>query len=245
MSDKLRSINTKFWNDPYIEELNPSEKLLFLYCLTSPYSNLLGIYEVSQKKISFETGLKQETIQKGFERFGKDSKVFYKGNFIIIPNFLNHQRLNSNMKIGITKIFNDLPKWLHDEILGNDSKGLGNDSEGFEKVRNGLLKYEIEIEEGNMKKEEGKKKKEEGKKKTFSPPSLDEVKEYFNQNGYTKEAGEKAYKYYNTANWYDSRGNKIKNWKQKMQGVWFKDENKKSGYNPKDQRSQPTEWEEF
>ena len=226
MPEKLRSINTKFWNDPYIEELSPSEKLLFLYCLTSPYSNLLGIYEISQKKISFETGLNQETIRKGFERFGKDSKVFYKGNFIIIPNFLNHQRLNSNMKIGITKIFNDLPEWLRNDVLGNGSEGLGNDSEGFEKIRNGLLKYEIEI--GSMKEEEGSKKKEKGKPK-FTPPSLDEVKQYFKEWGYKEQAAEKAFNYYETGNWKDSQGNKVKNWKQKMQVIWFREENKIKG----------------
>jgi len=233
MPEKLRSINTKFWNDPYIEELSPSEKLLFLYCLTSPYSNLLGIYEISQKKISFETGLNQETIRKGFERFGKDSKVFYKGNFIIIPNFLNHQRLNSNMKIGITKIFNDLPEWLRNDVLGNGSEGLGNDSEGFEKIRNGLLKYEIEI--GSMKEEEGSKKKEKGKPK-FTPPSLDEVKQYFKEWGYKESVAERAYYGYKENNWKDTKGNVVKNWKQKMQNVWFKDEHKienKAGKDPR------------
>ena len=28
------------------------------------------------------------------------------------------------------------------------------------------------------------------------------------------------------SDWKDSKGNKVKNWKQKMQSVWFKDENK-------------------
>jgi hypothetical protein len=226
MANKLRSINTKFWNDPYVEELNPSEKLLFLYCLSSPHSNLLGIYEISLKKISFETGLNQETIRKAFERFGNDSKVFYKGNYIIIPNFLNHQRLNANMKIGIVNIFHDLPEWLKTEVLGNGSEGLGNDSKAFESIRNGLLKKE----EGKRKKERGKRKKEEGnmkgEKSKFTPPTLSEIKKYFSENGYTEEAAEKAFNYYHTANWYDSRGNKIKNWKQKMHGVWFKEENK-------------------
>ena len=36
----------------------------------------------------------------------------------------------------------------------------------------------------------------------------------------------KAFDYYDCADWHDSKGNKVKNWKQKMQAVWFKDENK-------------------
>jgi hypothetical protein len=62
--------------------------------------------------------------------------------------------------------------------------------------------------------------------KAFSPPTLLEVQDYFFENGYTKEAGLKAFNYYNTAQWKDSTGKQVKNWKQKMIAVWFKDENK-------------------
>lgn len=65
-------------------------------------------------------------------------------------------------------------------------------------------------------------------KKVFIPPTLLEVEDYFKENGYTRQSAIKAFKYYNVADWSDSKGNKIKNWKQKMQGVWFKDENKES-----------------
>lgn len=66
------------------------------------------------------------------------------------------------------------------------------------------------------------------KRKTivFVAPSATEVKNYFSENGYSDVAGQKAFDYYNTANWKDSQGKPVKNWKQKMQGVWFKDENK-------------------
>jgi hypothetical protein len=63
-------------------------------------------------------------------------------------------------------------------------------------------------------------------KKVIYTPLIDEVILYFNENGYTKESAVKAYNFYDVANWVDSKGNKVKNWKQKMQGVWFKDENK-------------------
>jgi DNA-binding MarR family transcriptional regulator len=60
----------------------------------------------------------------------------------------------------------------------------------------------------------------------FIPPTLDEVIDYFKFNGYTRSSAERAFKYYSEGQWMDGRGNKVKNWKQKMQGVWFKDENK-------------------
>jgi hypothetical protein len=63
-------------------------------------------------------------------------------------------------------------------------------------------------------------------KKNFTPPTLQEVIEYFNQNGYTSQSADKFFKYYETGDWTDSKGSKIKNWKQKAQAVWFKPENK-------------------
>ena len=67
-------------------------------------------------------------------------------------------------------------------------------------------------------------------------PSLDEVIKYFDENGYNKEHATKMYQYYNasvTSNkqkyWNDSKGNQVKNWKQKCISVWFKDEGKSNG----------------
>lgn len=59
-------------------------------------------------------------------------------------------------------------------------------------------------------------------------PTIDLVKEYFKTNGYNEELAIKAFNYYDSAEWKDSNGKKVLNWKQKMQSVWFKDENKKS-----------------
>jgi hypothetical protein len=63
-------------------------------------------------------------------------------------------------------------------------------------------------------------------KKVINTPLIDEVILYFNENVYTKESAIKAFHYYEENDWKDSRNNQVKNWKQKMQGVWFKDENK-------------------
>jgi hypothetical protein len=65
-----------------------------------------------------------------------------------------------------------------------------------------------------------------GKRKAFTPPFLQDVKLYFIENGYSEQSAEKAYNYYNEGSWKDSKGNAVKNWKQKMISVWFKDENK-------------------
>lgn len=62
-------------------------------------------------------------------------------------------------------------------------------------------------------------------KKEFVAPLLEDVKKYFAEKGYKEEAAIRAYEYYDTGDWKDSNGNKVKNWKQKMIAVWFKPEN--------------------
>ena len=49
---------------------------------------------------------------------------------------------------------------------------------------------------------------------------------YFKENGYKDDVARRAYNFYSTADWQDTQGKPVKNWKQKMIGVWFKDENK-------------------
>jgi len=69
------------------------------------------------------------------------------------------------------------------------------------------------------------------KKQPFVPPTEEQVVSFFESNGYKKEVGSTAYRYYSVANWVDSQGNKVRNWKQKMLSVWFKEPNK--DYAPK------------
>ena len=51
--------------------------------------------------------------------------------------------------------------------------------------------------------------------KRFTPPTLDEIKKYIAERKSSVNA-QKFYDYFNTGNWVDSKGNKVKNWKQKL-----------------------------
>ena len=63
-------------------------------------------------------------------------------------------------------------------------------------------------------------------------PTIDLVIDYFVKNGYSKKAAVAAFEYYEAGTepgqiyWRDSKGNEVRSWKQKMRGVWFKEENK-------------------
>ena len=60
----------------------------------------------------------------------------------------------------------------------------------------------------------------------FIPPTIEEVKEFFKEKGYTEESAIKAFNHYAYADWKDSAGKKVISWKQKMNTVWFKPEYK-------------------
>ena len=64
--------------------------------------------------------------------------------------------------------------------------------------------------------------------KEYKIPSLIDVKSYFKEKGYKEEIAEKAFNYYESYDWNDSKGKEIKNWKNKMVSVWFTTKNKLS-----------------
>lgn len=140
--DIRRSVTCSFWMDDWVEQLNPSQKLLFLYLLTNPSSNILGIYKISFQRMSFETGLDRGTIEKALKGFESVKKVFYYDGYIILANHLKHQSLNTNMKVNVYNDYKELPNSLKDRLNINALKDFESLSKGLATLR----KIEIEIE---------------------------------------------------------------------------------------------------
>lgn len=68
--------------------------------------------------------------------------------------------------------------------------------------------------------------KENNIKEKFSPPTLEEVIEYFKTRNLTESSAKRFFDYYTAGCWKDGKGDKIKNWKQKAIAVWDKPENR-------------------
>ena len=85
----------------------------------------------------------------------------------------------------------------------------------------------------NPQRKEEKKKEEIEEPKKGVRPSVSEVIDFFFENSYSSQAAKKAFDTYNKNNWKDTKGNEIKDWKVKMQKVWFKPDNEiVKGYSP-------------
>jgi len=113
---KQRYINTRFWDDGYVATLDPIEKLLFIYCLTNPLTEISGAYELPLRRIAFDTGIDKDMILKVFARFAENDKIHYRDGWIFLPNFIKHQSDSPTVVKGIETSLKSVPDWILDMV---------------------------------------------------------------------------------------------------------------------------------
>ena len=91
-------------------------------------------------------------------------------------------------------------------------------------IEDNINKKKIIKEENSFK--EDKARARETAPAAFKAPTVEEAIAYFIAIGYTEDSARRFFSYYDCAGWKDSNGKSVKNWKQKANAVWFKDENK-------------------
>lgn len=116
---KQRLVNTKFWSDTYVSNLDPTEKLLFLYFITNEKTNIAGIYEVPLKFVAMETGIEKEMIEKIIKRFAAEEKIYYIDGWVFVRNFQKHQTTSSSkVRTGIDIEMAKVPDRIRAKIKG-------------------------------------------------------------------------------------------------------------------------------
>jgi 5-methylcytosine-specific restriction endonuclease McrA len=71
----FRKIHTKFWADSFIQELTPEQRYFYLYLITNDKTRQCGIYEITVRQMSFDTGYNVETIEKLLNYFIQNHKI--------------------------------------------------------------------------------------------------------------------------------------------------------------------------
>lgn len=162
--DARRLINTRMWSDPWFEGLDPLDKLIWVYVLTNPYNNILGIYEINERRISYETGIPIERVTEGLLKHSQSIKIGLLNasegsNWVIIFNWLKNQSMNPNMEKAARRIFEKLPlsvkNSLHEAGI-EDFESLSNASQILtEPLHNPLVMVggNKKVEIGNRKEE--------------------------------------------------------------------------------------------
>ncbi|WP_143314272.1 hypothetical protein [Clostridium sp. HBUAS56017] len=68
----FRLVYTEFWNDSKVmEEMTPEDKYFYLYLLTNPCTNMIGIYKIVKKQMAFDLGYSIESVNSLMDRFIK------------------------------------------------------------------------------------------------------------------------------------------------------------------------------
>ncbi len=108
---KQRYVSTHFWRDTYIDGLDPSEKLLFLYLITNPETNICGIYELPLRVVSSDTGFDVAMIQKMFTKLEQSQRLYYIDGWVIMTRMILHQSINSpKIRAAIIREFQTIPQ---------------------------------------------------------------------------------------------------------------------------------------
>lgn len=130
---------------------------------------------------------------------------------------------------GIFAISN-FDRMIGSQTYGAEKKELQK-ARGGTKVENFPPEKEIKRLRDKENREQDIKEKKEGKKhKVFVPPTYEEVLEYAKEKG-RDDLAKEFFEYFTVGEWVDSKGNKVKNWKQKFITWCSRNEKKKGATN--------------
>jgi len=96
----FRKIDTCIWKDPWFENLNPTQKLAFIYFWSNDYCNAAGIYEISENRIKFDIGYGIDTV---WEPLKKKIEWYPEQSTVWVKNFFKHQAQNYNFAVSAIK----------------------------------------------------------------------------------------------------------------------------------------------
>lgn len=90
-----RQIHVSIWKDEWFLDLEPQDKLLFIYLFSNENTSLSGIYKLPIRVIAFETGLDTKYISDALTRFSKAGKVYYESGVVWVVNMRRYHETKS------------------------------------------------------------------------------------------------------------------------------------------------------
>jgi hypothetical protein len=104
----IRPVHTKIWRDEWFIKLSRSSSRLFLYLLTNDFIGFSGFVEISDRQISFDTGLTAAELEKAKKELSP--KVRFFNGWLFIVNYSKYDPIKGDN--------NNLWKALEKELLG-------------------------------------------------------------------------------------------------------------------------------
>ena len=91
----FRQIHVSIWKDEWFLELEPNEKLLFIYLFSNESAPLSGIYRLALKVICFECGMDKDSVISILTKFAEAGKVFYQDGIVWVVNMRKYHETGS------------------------------------------------------------------------------------------------------------------------------------------------------
>lgn len=112
-----RLIDCQTWNDPWFEGLDPNGKLFFLYLIANPRSTSCGAFEITIRKMAFETGLTEEQVDGYLTAMAPRVMWWPEHQVVWLRNFYRRQgNQNDKTRINARKLVAALPIAVQREI---------------------------------------------------------------------------------------------------------------------------------
>ena len=198
-----RNISMNFWTDSkVVDNFSPEDKYFMLYCLTNPYTNLSGCYEISIKQMCRDTGYNEETTRKLIDRLQNTYEIIdydLDNKELLIKNWYKYNWTKSEkLDKPLLKEIENIKTLRFKEYLGNLYNNRDTVSIPYRYTIDTTVSVSVSDTVSVNKK-----------------PTLEEIEKYILTKKLNVD-GKKFYNYFETGNWTDSKGNKVKNWKQKL-----------------------------
>lgn len=105
-----RQIHVSIWKDEWFLELQPDEKLLFIYLFSNSETNMAGIYKIAFPVICFETCLSGERVREILGKFENDKKIMYADGVMWVKKMRKyHQSKSPKVEVGILNDLENIP----------------------------------------------------------------------------------------------------------------------------------------
>ena len=99
-----RKFDTGTWEDKRFEPLEPLERYLFIYLWTNSQCNQAGMYEITLRRLEFETKIPSTNLEPLLKGLSPMVQWWSTDEVIFIPNFLKRQCQNKQFAEGALKL---------------------------------------------------------------------------------------------------------------------------------------------
>ena len=106
-------IDGLLWNDAKFNKLSNESRFMFMYLVTCPHRNMIGLYSLPKIYIQYSMHLSEDAIDKSLKELKDNGFATYddEAETVLVNNFIKHNPLdNPNMVKGAVKSIRTIPK---------------------------------------------------------------------------------------------------------------------------------------